>query len=313
MNIIKYKIFNPVLISVVFAWLFTTLGVIYFEDYAEGIFIGVPVFIGFTSTFLENRIEKRKFGHNISTSFLALFIYCMGLLLFAIEGAICILMAAPFGMLFTLIGAALGHIISLRSGKTKLPVGLFILFMPLFLGFQNSVDRQTKIYRATTSVEVNASKQEIWDQLIAFSEIDEPRELIFKAGIAYPKNAEIIGSGAGAVRFCNFSTGSFVEPITLWDEPNQLSFSVKQQPVPMIEASPYHIQPAHLHEYFNSVKGQFKLTELENGNTFLEGTTWYYNKIEPEFYWSIWSEIIIHKIHGRVLNHIKQEAEKQTS
>ena len=313
MKTIKNKIFTPVLVAVVFAWLFTILGVIYFEDYAEGVFIGIPVFIGFASTFLENRIEKRKFGHNISTSFLALFIYCMGLLLFAIEGAICILMAAPFGMVFTLVGSVLGQLVSRKTSKTNVPVGVFILFMPLFLGFQNNIGRQVKVYKATTSVEVNATKQEIWDQLIAFSEIDEPKELIFKAGIAYPKNAKIVGSGENAIRYCNFSTGSFVEPITLWDEPNQLSFSVKQQPVPMIEASPYHIQPAHLHEYFNSVKGQFKLTELENGNTLLEGTTWYYNKIEPEFYWSIWSEIIIHKIHGRVLNHIKQEAEKHST
>ena len=33
----------------------------------------------------------------------------------------------------------------------------------------------------------------------------------------------------------------------------------------------------------------------------LEGTTWYYHNIKPDFYWRIWSNYIIHKIHERVL------------
>jgi hypothetical protein len=41
----------------------------------------------------------------------------------------------------------------------------------------------------------------------------------------------------------------------------------------------------------------------------LEGTTWYENKIKPAFYWNIWSDFIVHKIHKRVLSHIKSESE----
>ena len=77
----------------------------------------------------------------------------------------------------------------------------------------------------------------------------------------------------------------------------------------MKEISMYDINPAHLHEYFVSKKGQFKLTKLADGKTLVEGTTWYYNKIQPEIYWKIWSKYIIHKIHHRVLNHIKVTCE----
>jgi hypothetical protein len=41
----------------------------------------------------------------------------------------------------------------------------------------------------------------------------------------------------------------------------------------------------------------------------LEGTTWYINKIKPGFYWKLWSDFIVHKIHNRVLEHIKVQAE----
>lgn len=59
-------------------------------------------------------------------------------------------------------------------------------------------------------------------------------------------------------------------------------------------------------------QGQFKLTQLANGHTFLEGTTWYINKINPHIYWTVWSDYIVHKIHKRVLEHIKTQAEQQS-
>jgi hypothetical protein len=54
----------------------------------------------------------------------------------------------------------------------------------------------------------------------------------------------------GAVRHCNFTTGSFVEPITVWDEPRLLKFEVVEQPAPMKELSFWDIDAPHLHDYF---------------------------------------------------------------
>jgi hypothetical protein len=148
--------------------------------------------------------------------------------------------------------------------------------------------------------------------VIAFSKIEEPNEWFFKAGIAYPTHAEIIGTGKNAIRYCNFSTGRFVEPITEWKESELLEFSVLETPAPLKEINPYNIDPAHLHDYFVSKKGRFKLTELAGGKTLLEGTTWYTHKIKPGFYWKFWSDYIIHKIHTRVLTHIKKEVESMS-
>ena len=50
---------------------------------------------------------------------------------------------------------------------------------------------------------------------------------------------------------------------------------------------------------------------LQNGHTLLEGTTWYVNKIKPGLYWTVWSDYIVHKIHTRVLEHIKTHAEQR--
>ncbi len=60
-----------------------------------------------------------------------------------------------------------------------------------------------------------------------------------------------------------------------------------------------------------SEQGQFKLTRLDDGRTRLEGTTWYTNRMWPATYWGVMSDEIIQRIHLRVLNHIKEHAERR--
>ncbi|NBP97360.1 MAG: hypothetical protein EBU25_05975 [Burkholderiaceae bacterium] len=42
---------------------------------------------------------------------------------------------------------------------------------------------------------------------------------------------KIVGKGVGSVRHCNFTTGSFVEPITVWDEAKLLKFDVVEHQI----------------------------------------------------------------------------------
>ncbi|HYE98796.1 MAG TPA: hypothetical protein VEJ18_07790, partial [Planctomycetota bacterium] len=122
--------------------------------------------------------------------------------------------------------------------------------------------------------------------------------------------AEIRGRGVGAVRRCVFSTGPFVEPITVWDEPRELAFDVTAQPAPMEEWSPWpNVRPPHVDGFFVSRRGRFRLEDLGDGRTRLHGTTWYTNRMWPQAYWQVWSDWIVHRIHGRVLAHVKALAE----
>ena len=98
------------------------------------------------------------------------------------------------------------------------------------------------------------------------------------------------GIRPGAVRYCEFSTGPFVEPIEVWDEPRLLRFRVTENPAPMHEWSPYaEVLPKHLHGYLISKQGEFRLTRLPDNRTLLEGTTWYQHGLWPAEYWRWWS------------------------
>jgi hypothetical protein len=213
------------------------------------------------------------------------------------------------------LGGMVGYAIqeSLRS-RTESP-RLFcagIMLMPVFMGLEHALPPSAPLFQVTSSVVVNAPPERVWENVISFSQLPPPHELIFKLGVAYPINAEINGRGVGAVRHCNFSTGPFVEPIEVWDEPRLLKFSVTEIPEPLQEWTPYHnIHPRHLDGYLASEAGQFRLMPLDGGRkTLLEGTTWYRHHMWPEESWAVWLDHIIHTIHLRVLNHVKQLSEK---
>jgi hypothetical protein len=226
-------------------------------------------------------------------------------------------MAAPIGAILGLCGGMLGYTMQAAYWLRQRPASVMcaiVLVLPAIFGAEHAANLEPPRYVVRTSLEINAPPEAVWKQVIAFSEIPPPTELLFRAGIAYPIRAEITGHGPGAVRHCVFSTGPFVEPIEVWDEPRLLSFGVTSTPAPMNELTPYgHIEPKHLHGYFVSEKGQFALTELPGGRTRLEGTTSYRNAIWPGQYWQLWSDYIIHRVHMRVLEHIKLEAESGTS
>ena len=292
-------------------WTFSYLATNVFKDYGFGLFIWLPLVLGATSTLIlahKNSVLRKQLRNN---AYLTLLIFCLGLLAFAWEGVICLIMAAPIGFIFTYLGFLIGFHFSKGNLKEQTPTAIILLMLssPFLMAFEDTVKESEDLRSVVTTIEINATPDKVWKNVVSFPQLKEPTEFIFKTGIAYPINATIVGQGVGAVRHCNFSTGSFVEPITVWDEPRLLKFSVDEQPEPMKEISLYEIRPNHLHGYWVSKQGQFKLTVLPNGHTLLEGKTWYINKIKPGFYWTLWGDNIVHKIHNRVLEHIKTQAE----
>ena len=296
---------------------FAALSTQYTANYGWGLFVALPVCLGLMSTLIYSHSAPRTFAECLVVSVTPMTLLAIGLLLLAFEGVICILMAAPLGLGLSALGGAAGYAVQLarwgRRGHTTM-VGIVLMITPLTMGLDPKIENAPAVLVVQSSLEINAPPELVWQKVVAFSEISEQREWLFRTGIAYPVRAKLQGHGTGAVRRCEFSTGAFVEPIQVWDEPRLLRFAVTENPVPMEELSPYgHIETAHLHGYFVSQQGQFELTQLGANRTRLTGTTWYTNRIWPAAYWRIWSDYILHHIHMRVLRHIKADAEKAAS
>jgi len=256
--------------------------------------------------------QKRSIGSCILVSMLPVIFTGIGLFILAMEGVLCLIMALPIALVLAIFGGLIGYAIVEQWHHRVGAPGLCIIIasVPLTMGFEKQAGESPPLLCITTSVVINAPAETVWSNVVAFPDIPDQRELLFHTGIAYPLRARIDGTGVGALRHCIFSTGEFVEPITFWEQPRVLRFSVAQQPEPLEELSPYpRLNTPHLHGYLRSHAGEFRLTALPDGRTLLAGTTWYTDEIWPSQYWKFWSDYIIHRIHLRVLNHIKAVSE----
>ena len=220
-------------------------------------------------------------------------------------------MAVPILLPITLMGATVGRSIAIETlHPQRESQGMMwcIAGLPLLAAMEGLI-APNPTFAVRTAIDIQAAPEIVWQTVIAFPEITDTPAWFFRSGIAAPLRARISGSGVGAIRYCEFTTGTFVEPITVWDENRRLAFDVTDQPDPMFELTPYrHIHPPHLDGVFRSTRGEFRLEPLPGGATRLIGTTWYVLEMHPQSYWTLWSDALVHQIHLRVLNHIRSRA-----
>lgn len=301
------------LLTLLFGLLIVLVGVEVFFEYGWGLFVGLPFAQGLLSVLLYSRHEGRGLGSCLLVSFLSVLFTALALLALAIEGVICIFMAAPLAVILAALGATLGYVIQKHAlRRVEMPAAMLVVVLgvPGVMGLEALAPTPAPLFEVSTVVEVDAPPEAVWTHVVAFTQIPEPDDWLFQLGVAYPVRAEIHGQGVGAVRYCQFSTGSFIEPIEIWDAPRQLKFGVVSNPAPMQEWTLYsEVHPPHLDNFLVSRGGRFLLTPLPGGRTRLEGTTWYHHHMWPASYWQLWSDAIIHRIHRRVLKHVKQQAE----
>lgn len=307
-----------ILISIILGSALAAFGTTFLKNYGWGLFVGIPFMMGLSSSLFYATSAPRTLGQCLGVSCLSVAITSGVLLALALEGILCIAMAAPIALVLAMLGGFAAYWIQIERWSRRLNAthvhGLGWLLLPFLMAAESTLPKNAPLIAATTVCEINAPVDVVWRHVVTFSELPPPTESIFRAGIAYPVRARLVGHGVGAVRYCEFSTGPFVEPITAWEENRRLAFDVVKQPHPMEEWSPYqHIQPAHLEGFFVSRRGEFRLTPLPANRTRLEGTTWYQQDIWPNRYWQLWSDHLVHAIHRRVLEHIRVESESSAS
>jgi len=279
------------------------------QGYGASLFLGTPFVMGMLSAFVLNRRDPTTTGATLRVASLTVTLGGLAILLFALEGVLCIAMAVPVAIPAAMLGAVLGRSIALHAPGTALHAVLVVLALPGLAAVERAAPLP-ELREVVSVVEVDAPPETVWRHVATFREIPEPPAWFFRMGIAYPLRAVVAGEGVGALRRCEFSTGAFVEPITVWDAPRRLSFDVTDQPDPMRELSPYRaLRPPHLDSAFRARRGEFRLAALPGGRTRLEGSTWYTLELAPGVYWRLWADVLVHAIHDRVLTHVKRLAE----
>jgi hypothetical protein len=294
----------------------TLLSVNVLAIYGWGLFVALPFCLGFFSVLLFGYHRPRSLRSCLVVASLSVVLLGLFLLGLAVEGVICLVMAAPIGLILALMGGSVGYLIQQRHWdrlQTRGTFGALLIFVPFLMGTEALRPQQPPLLQVTTQIEINAPPETVWQFLTSFPTLPPPTEWPFRVGIAYPIQSTLRGSGLEAQRECQFSSGQFIEPIQVWQENERLVFTISSEPLVMEELSPYgHIHTRHVDGgYFQAQDAEFVLTRLSGGRTLLTGTSHYRNRMWPVSYWQLWSNAIVHQIHFRVFQHVKRLAEAE--
>jgi hypothetical protein len=285
------------------------LGTLLIQSYGWTLFLATPFVIGAASAFVARRVDPAGPDATGVVVLATLASVAGGVVFFAIEGLVCLAMAVPLVVPLAMIGGIIGRDLARAAPPQASGLMLMLLLVPTG-HVADWVVQYAPQREVMSAVEIDAPPEKVWGHVVSFSDISTPPAWYFRLGLAHPLRAHIDGTGVGAIRWCEFTTGAFREPITAWEQPTRLAFDVTEQPPPLQEWSPWrNIYAPHLDGFFRSTKGEFRLVRLPGNRTRLEGRTWYSLRMQPQLYWTALADAIVHRIHERVLDHIRIEAQ----
>jgi hypothetical protein len=289
------------------------VGALVFGSYGYGMFLVSPFIIGATTAYLANRRRDLGASRTVQLILIALMLGGIALIVSALEGIVCIVLASPLAIGLALLGGLLGRAIAIYSGRSPQQAAFGLALMPLMFAME-SVLPPAIHFETQSTIEINAAPDAVWAALVNTDLSDAPVPLLFRLGVAYPLRGEILGEGVGAVRRGVFSTGTADERVTEWAPGRKLAFVMLNQVPAMRELSPYaHVHAPHVSGYFSTTYTSFELLTRADGGTDVVERTMHELRLEPVLYWLPLARWVVNKNNARVLAHIKRTTERQTT
>jgi hypothetical protein len=146
----------------------TGLSVYVLGAYGAGLFVGAPVLMGGVASWLFNLHRPQGLPATLAVTTLTVAVTGGLMLLFALEGILCIAMAAPIAVVLAAIGGLLGAALARAEGRSV--VASFAVVPALTV-----LDpTEPELRSVVTVVDVAAPPEAVWDLVIAFPEIAAP-------------------------------------------------------------------------------------------------------------------------------------------
>jgi hypothetical protein len=217
---------------------------------------------------------------------------------FVREGIICLLIVSPLILVFVTAGAIVGKLIFRRRNKT-LNISLVGALLLVFAADVMSDHEFTA--EVSDTIIVNAPVEKVWPFVVEYEPIRQKENYwLFKVGMPSPVQSTVDGHEAGAGRKCIFSNGYvFDEKMIVYKPNEELTFDIVSQP-----------RDPEIMGHIDILRGQFKLIDNGNSTTTLVGNSWYKLYVFPAVYFDAWAESITRNVHLRVMDHIKEQAER---
>lgn len=214
------------------------------------------------------------------------------------EGIICLLIVSPLFFLSLLTGALFGRVWFRKRGG---PVQWCLLPVLAIATTGEPLTRSDRTSVVVDEIRIAAPPSKVWPQLTSFPDIPTaPEYWLFRLGLPYPMSTTSSGDFVGADRQCIFSGNMVFEEKVVRCVPDaDLTFDITKLP-----------QHPELIGHITPSRGQFLLKDNGDGTTTLVGSSWYTLHVRPLWYFDWWTQQIFRAVHLRVMNDIRERAER---
>src|SRR2546428_2753513 len=149
------------------------LNVYVLRRYSTSLFLGTPFTLGAVTGYVFNRTAPQGAGATAQVVSLSLVLLAGAMLLFALEGLVCVALALPLALVLAILGGVFGRVIALHTpGRPSQLAGL-VLAVPLLAGV-DQVRGPERGYGVNDSVVVAAPPAPLWRPRGSFSETAPP-------------------------------------------------------------------------------------------------------------------------------------------
>ena len=286
------------------------LGTLVFRTYGSALFLLTPFVVGTVSAYIANHRADIGGRQTAFTVVIAVVLGSLTLVALAVEGIICIIMAAPLGLGMALLGGVLGRAMVLQARRPARQPLQCVALLPLMFAVEHVLPPSAH-FETDQTIAVAAPPEMVWKSILSTDPIEGPLALPFRLGVAYPLRGKVVGEGVGVVRYGEFSTGTAIERMTEWVPNRKLAFEVVRDIPGMRELSPYeHVHAPHLIGYFRTISTSFELVPRPDGGTDIIERTSHELRLDPVPYWLPMAQWIVRQNNARVLAHIRTHAER---
>lgn len=262
-------------------------------DYGYAFFILFPLFLGFSIGTLFSK------GLQILYLTAGIIVGSLSLIMFGIEGFVCVLMLLPI----FIFAVWLGYFI---SKKLKLKVEndsqrLMVSFLPLIIllgagHIEKVIDLEPQKIEIVSSKLLDYSPEILFDGVKSMEKLDAEKSLLMKLGLPTPIRCELKADTVGALRHCIFENGEIIAQLTKYEKGKILEMDVVD----------YTLTGRH---WFEFIDANYTFTEV-NGKTKITRTSSYKSILKPRWYWEPLEKYGIEKEHEFVLNSLKKNIEE---
>jgi hypothetical protein len=162
-----------------------SISALVFRAYGWGLFVLTPFVVGFTTGYLVNRRELQTMKTTNALVLLAAALGCFGLILFALEGLICLILASPLAALLAIAGGAFGRRAATLGKEPSGPLYCVALLPLMFAA--DAISPPDALMLTNESIVIDAPSFRVWQAITSDDRIREPPTLVGKTWARLPR------------------------------------------------------------------------------------------------------------------------------